>query len=81
MDYEKSPVAHVWGRRIRSMRRSITPFDFVDRYDPNEACKHKFHDFKSYRKFFWGRQSPVTLSNTPPFWVIYADQVIINFEK
>ena len=41
MDFEKSPVAHVWDHRIRSICRKTTPFVSADRYDPKGPCKNK----------------------------------------
>ena len=39
VNFQKSPSAYVWVRRMRSRHRTITLFIFVRRYDPKEACK------------------------------------------
>ena len=54
MIFEKWPFAYLCAHRIWSKRRTTTPFALGDRYDHEEACKHKFHVMGSYRKFFGG---------------------------
>ena len=51
MIFEKWPFAYLCAHRIWSKCRTTTPFALGDRYNHEEACKHKFHVMGSYRNF------------------------------
>ena len=55
--------ANVWIHKICFIQRTTIPFVFVDRYDPNEACKHTWWVLVTVRKFFIATQ--VYTSSSP----------------
>ena len=52
METKKLPRAHVWNHKKWLGRRTIVPFAFRGRYDPNDACKIKFDVMKPSQNFF-----------------------------
>ena len=52
METKKLPRAHVWNHKKWLGRRTIVPFAFRGRYDPNDACEIKFDVMKPSPNFF-----------------------------
>ena len=52
METKKLPRAHVWNHKKWLGRRTIIPFAFRGRYDPNDACEIKLDVMKPSPNFF-----------------------------
>ena len=68
MNSQKSLSAHVCRNKNGLERRTATPCDSADRYDPKEACKHKHCGSNAFQKFSGALQLNSSWSSTSSFW-------------
>ena len=81
MKPKKCAPAHVWIHKICFTERTVTPFVFTDRYDPNKACKHTWWVLVTIRKFFPVTQIyTVHVHQNSLFWSFIFISVSIAFE-